>query len=1240
MSGGAVRRWELVGDGSSKFWEAATDGASVQVRYGRIGTEGRLQVKELADPAAAEAHLAKQIAEKERKGYRETGGAQAPTAPTTPTAPASSPTPSAEAAQTVKSVAAVEQAVEQGAGDVETVEQGAGDAEFAELPDEDAFVLPESWYPLVVPRRGGGVPAGPARPVVDAAAAEELELLRIAKNETWIERVLDDANSEQYLVRAARAHLRGMPDAIGAAAVAAMLRETWQKGGIQEVLDSWIARFGLGFAARATVASFEFDSSCARPNHHRAGLISEGSGRRELRGAEFAFTLAQGVRRALALADEPEYRSVLAELAAIRTRRDRRAATAFLAPEVPGWVDECLAELPAFGKISEVSVAQLVHSVGTAEQVARIAQQPLRPWMNWPPSQLPTLADAVGPACVPLFGRALDTQYDLDKIRQLALQIAEFPGDRAFRLLLDRIEVRHVRPGLLHAMRRFPVRAVRLLAEFARQRVGAEAAIARQLLVSHLGSLRSQLPEVLARLDADTAEFVASLSNTQQQLPEAEAAALPKLLTSPPWLRPRPARKPKVLTGVTADGTAQLLWKEGESEQWREDTQSPWTFGPGFDWAAEAEIRLREAGGLWYGAELLAHGPEEIVGQYLEGWRPGEYWNAAESLRPVVARFGLAALPLLRDGAAAQPGHVVPLLLPFRDVTVAGVMADALVRLKSQRATARSWFVRHGVEGALLLVPNAVGKAGRARLAAENALRLVAAQQGVDVLLAAVQERYGDAPAAVVAAALSADPLVNALPAKMPEFPDWLLLGALPQLVLRSGAALPRSAVRHVVTMMSLSKLRDPYPGLPLVADLLRPESAAEFGWALFEEWRQAGMPAADSWALFVLGEWGDDETARRLAPVLREWPGAGAHHRAVEGLDVLAGIGSDVALMQLHGIGQRVKFKALKSRAQEKVAEIAEALGLTGEQLGDRLVPDLGLDADGTTVVDYGARTFTVGFDEQLLPFVLDSDGKRRKDLPAPGAQDDPELAPAGRKRFAALKKDVRALASVQIQRLEAAMVAGRTWSAAEFRTLLVDHPLLRHLVRRLVWSTADTAFRVAEDGAFADVRDEAFTLPEDAVVRLAHPLYLDVPAWSALFAGHGLLQPFRQLARPTAVLTAEEAAGHRLHRFEGARIPVGRLLGMTKRGWQRGTPEDAGVERWFHKPLPNGRHLVIALEPGIYVSVVTEFPEQTFSTVWLDTRARDYYRSRRECGERFADLDAVTASELLADLEELTAD
>ncbi|WP_033218837.1 DUF4132 domain-containing protein [Kitasatospora phosalacinea] len=1225
-----MRRWELVGGGSAKFWEAGADGASVRVRYGRIGTEGRLQVKELADAAAAGAHLAKLVAEKERKGYLAVGeGAPAAVAPVG-TAP----------------VADVP-AVDVPAVDVPAVDVPAAAASVAPpaLPDEDVFVLPEVWRPLVLPRRRGGVPVPlpGAWPVVDAAEVAALEARRVAERREAIEQVLTAPESEPGPVAAVRAYLGGAPDAAGLAAVSAMIRQPGERDWLEREFEGWRARFGLGTAVRAALASMEVNTEWVQPDRWRARLVAldlEGAG---YHSVAHQFRLLAVARRALAAADGAEYASVLEELAQLRaTTPLRRAVTAYLVPERPDWVDECLAEASVYGpRSAQVLRTLLLSALGSAEQVERFGPTDIRSYLHWDHQVVATLADGVGPAAGRLVAGALDWQTVGEAMRRYADYLAEFPTDEAMAGLVGRVTDKHVRPALLVAAERYPVRAVRVLSEAAR-RPGADARAARQFLNGQVAGLRSRLPELLPRLDEETAAFVLSLDGAREPLPEAGPELLPALLVDPPWERARSAREPRTLTGATADDGPELHWLEGELERFADDSARRWEFPADIDWVAVAN-RARSEPSVWQRCRVLAQGPAEVVAPLLESWHPQALVDGDESLlRPVLAKYGTAALRLLHGPALARPAQTAPVLLPVRDATVAGVMADALLRLKSVQPVARSWFARHGVAGALLLVPAAVGKAGRARSAAENALRLVAAEQGARALLAAVAERHGDEVAGAVADVLGADPLEAALPPKLPAFPAWLRVGALPQVLLADGGgALPQPAVRNLVTMLQVGKVHEPYPGLAAVAPALRADTLTAFAWAVFEEWWQAGMPSPDGWALHALGVLGDDGTARRLAPMVREWPGQSAHQRAVEGLEVLAAIGTDTALVQLHGIAQRVKFKALKARAQEKIAEIAGTLGLTAEQLADRLVPDLGLDADGSTVVDYGSRTFTVGFDEQLRPYVRDQDGKRRKDLPAPGAKDDPELAPAERKRFAALKKDVRALAADRITRLETAMVTERTWSAGEFTELLLGHPLLVHLVRRLVWTADGTAFRVAEDNTLADLDDKAYALPGDATVRLPHPLRLgaDLAAWAELFADYEIVQPFPQLSRPVAAFTEEEAGGHRLRRFEGHTVPVGRLLGMTGRGWLRGQPQDAGVERWFHKPLPDGRHLVLALDPGIAVGMVNEFGEQTFTTVWLDDAPGDYWPNRRRSRGPLADLDAVTASELLRELQELTA-
>src|SRR5690606_3701503 len=203
-----------------------------------------------------------------------------------------------------------------------------------------------------------------------------------------------------------------------------------------------------------------------------------------------------------------------------------------------------------------------------------------------------------------------------------------------------------------------------------------------------------------------------------------------------------------------------------------------------------------------------------------------------------------------------------------------------------------------------------------------------------------------------------------------------------------------------------------------------------------------------EAWAMTTLGLVGDDETARRITPLLRAWPGESQHKRAVTGLSVLEGIGTDLALMQLNGIATKVKFKALQEAAKEKIQAIAENRGLSTEELADRLAPDLGLAADGTMELDFGPRRFTVGFDEALKPYVRDEEGKRLKDLPKPRQSDDAALAKEAVAAWKALRKDARAIAAQQVLRLEIAMCTQRRWELAVFEQFLAGHPLVKNLV------------------------------------------------------------------------------------------------------------------------------------------------------------------------------------------------
>ncbi|MFA1550959.1 DUF4132 domain-containing protein [Actinomadura chokoriensis] len=1084
------------------------------------------------------------------------------------------------------------------------------------LADEDALTIPETWRRMLHPRRGGA--PGP-RIRVDAAAPEAVRAL-VEETGGAVEALLEGGAGDPALTEAARRHLNGEDDPAGAGAVAAVtvmgVGGPYRRDEVHRTFtDAWIAERGAAFAACALVELLRTEAARKGGGSWRG--IRVGAVHRE-DGAVLGGALSENLRRVrglLAGAADGDYADAVDRLAAYRSTTAMRWIVSYLVPSQEDWVDECCA---APGELGPWGGRRLV--LLTLGKASQIAATPGFYWGDPSRALLATMVDGIGPDVLPfLLHELAAANLESADRKHIFEAIAVLPTDEAFQALIDRLDQKHVPGALGEAARRFPVRALRLLA-----RAGAD-----ELLGRHAEAHAELVAAVLPTLPDEVAAAVRAAASSTR-VPPAEPGAVPAVLADPPWLRPRR----RVVAGLRAP-EPRTVWREGERQAWL--AADPGIAKPdSTDW--ETLVEGYRTGNHKTGqVQLMVHGPEELIRPLLPGFDGFARRDSYRWTRLLVARYELDALPVAILMAKPSPETCAEPLMPFLDAGVAALMADWLGKRGKHQAPARDWFRRHGPDAAALLVPAALGaKPGRQ---AETALRYLVDAHGLGPVVDAARLAHGDEAASAVGELLSSPPVETGLdrPAKIGE---WADPAALPQVLLRGGErAVPYDAARRLVELLSLPT---PY-GMDELRRACDPDSVAEFGWALFQQWLEAGRPSKDGWALAQLGRTGDDEIVRRLTPVIRAWPGDGGHKNAVNGLGVLAEIGSDVALMHLHGIAQKVRFNGLQAEAQARIREVAKRLGLTTEQLADRLVPAFGLDADGSMTLDYGPRRFTVRFDEQLRPSVADEDGRRRNVLPKPGAKDDPELAPAAYKAFAGLKKDVRTVASDQLRRLELAMVTGRRWTPAEFGEFLVRHPLVRHIARRLVWVAEDgertTAFRIAEDGTFADADDDAFALAEAARVGIAHPLRLGdtIATWSEVFADYEITQPFAQLTRPVHTLTGGERGSGRLERFEGLKVPFGKVLGLVRRGWERGEPQDAGGERWISRRAAAGRYVVIDLDPGISVGAVDATGDhQTLKYVWLATAPGDYW-PRKGTPLTFGELDGVTASEILADLEAL---
>lgn len=1294
---GAGRRFEFEDGKSRKYWQVSLEGPSFEVSFGRIGApKGSTQAKTFGSPDEARRAVEKLVAEKLKKGYREVSAPAPARRPLSP-GPRAAEKPAGRRASRGDA-----STIEPGpAPPLDTAGVGIEPEHVAWTLAEYEASRPHRGGPMPVDLPGIDERAclsslrawlrTLARPLQAGLAQSAAGEARVAQA------ILDlaDGRRDDLDRRMAAGMLAlGSPHAVDSEGnvtpaqlppAALVFRLAWMKGGVGAAVEALAERDAIEarFVQPALVL--------VRPGSASGGIPWPSLG-------EDAVTL----RRLLAGASDAEAEEAARAAreawagASLRTRVDLAVACPFAADLVEEAIEQVLdasgqhAPAPLSISSSAPNLAQVLGalpgvpglafampqapSTSTAkaamvQQLAAAMQQALAAAAIGLPSlhratPADMAAELLGSARnaedgVRLVTHVLqsDDSFGADLAEMARVAIARLGADatpvlelllnarsletperlvqavarvrtlKGRELLARHLDAKGSRDAVIAAFRETPGQAMSVLAR--RVATGADSSGAGASLLSQLVRAdRERAERVASTLPAQAAALIRWQAQGSR-VHEAPARDLPEILASPPWTRMGGRSSPIEVAGLVSrdvpdDGPAPV----------------PSKLEPHDDPALVKRFRLGSLKGVR--AWSLVHASDALLREIWSSPLLADMnWQwATDEVPSIMERLGVDGLPGMLRLGESHGGIIRAAALPFGSLQLIPHVRRWLLGGKVVKATAKEWIRRHPRHAAEGFVPPAVGPKGDHRVAGEAALRVLVSL-GHEALVRQVARAHGEMALASVEEILGRDPLMAALPGRMPALPDFFDAGALPPPRLKDGrGALPRDAVRALGSMLSISTLAAPYPGIAEVKQACEPSSLADFAIELFHAWVRAGMPARQQWAFLSLAWLGDDRVAAMIPPLCERWSLESGHARALLGLDVLAALGTDATLAQLRKLGQGRGLRAMRAHAAKSLEAVAEARGLTAAELEDRLVPDLGLDPDGTLPLDFGPRQFRAGFGSRLEPVVRDAAGRMLKDLPAPGKADDQAKASEAAARWKALKKQAKSVVSDQVRRLELACVTGRAWDAESWRSLFLRHPLLQHVARRLAWAQVDdggavlAAFRVAEDGTLADVHDDAFALPTDARIALPHPLLLGAEgaaAWGRLLGDYGILQPFPQVGRPIHALTDDERGRKDLPRFAGVRAPTGKFLGLESRGWRRGPVEDGGMSGWMERNLAAGSVLVLSLKEGIVVGMPSEIPVQEIEQVAIVEKGE----WRGEGTRTFADLSAVEACEVIADLE-----
>ncbi len=469
----------------------------------------------------------------------------------------------------------------------------------------------------------------------------------------------------------------------------------------------------------------------------------------------------------------------------------------------------------------------------------------------------------------------------------------------------------------------------------------------------------------------------------------------------------------------------------------------------------------------------------------------------------------------------------------------------------------------------------------------------------------------------------------------------------------QDGTALTRDETLYLLIRQARCKeMRADLEAKPLYAVLDRHHNA-DTALALLKAFLGTGQDAADRWAMALAALTGDDRLVPLLHKAILNWTDKSRGKLAEYGVQALALLGTEAALMVVDSLSVRFrsKNKNVGQAAADAFTAAAEARNVTVEELGDLVVPWLGFEPGKPRLIDTAKSQVEARIDEKTLKLSFRDlkSGKSLSKLPA-GASAEIQS------EFKSLADTLKEAVKAQLLRIETLLVRQFRWPVSRWRELYLAHPLLRPFTQRLVWGWRDAAsdlhhtFRALEDATLTDVEDNPVTLPEDGSVSLVHPLDLSEEtrtAWLQHLADYDIAPPFTQLDRSVVRVKPEEAAT----RF-GKQIANTELNAMTfrsrseKLGWSRGSVCDGGGVTSYRKIFSGaGVEAYLTLE-GMYVGIGMEESITLGDIFFVKTGSVQvgsytYDEPSREDDARliaFGDVPAVPFSEIMGDLVKIS--
>jgi len=419
----------------------------------------------------------------------------------------------------------------------------------------------------------------------------------------------------------------------------------------------------------------------------------------------------------------------------------------------------------------------------------------------------------------------------------------------------------------------------------------------------------------------------------------------------------------------------------------------------------------------------------------------------------------------------------------------------------------------------------------------------------------------------------------------------------LPALYFLDGSKLNSEEIRFLFYRMSMTKEMQSDIEAKLLLNHVDKSRSSEFATFILDAFLSNGSKAPKKYLMAFAGILGDETLLEYLIKIFNKVYEEKRMKMAQFVIGTIALVGTDKALRFIEFVSRKYKKKAaLHEYCLNALNIAAKELGITADELSEKIIPDFGFDGLYRTI-DVEGEEYRVFVAKDFKLQYINEDNKIRKSLPKGASK---EL----KAELKTVQAEIRDVNKAGAGRLEQYMVNERRWNVEAWQKFYLSNPVMFIYASTLVWGLYDKnnnlkeLFYIDEDSSMMTIEDDEIEFEESDQVGMVHPLRLtkeQIKSWKEHFYELDIVQPFKQLDRETFSIDSSENAKTSLDRFSGKEPAKGASAIKTlleKRGYKKDVVDGGCID--FYKLFPSSD---IYVDLGIYgINVVYyegEMPE-----------------------------------------------